>query len=243
MKSLKVLYTNADQLVNKRDDLSMHIAGDEPDIIMISEVIPKAQTIPLSLALLSIPGYNLYISFDPTQTNLGRSGSRGICIYTKEYLASAEVSLYKGTVIEQLWISLRLANEDKLLVGCVYLSPSGNRQHGMTELEAMLKAVSNFNPSHILMAGDFNVPQIDWSSIHSPESPGHFSHSLIEITHDNYLTRHVTNPTRYRVGQTPSIGAFLVTSRLVYIGELWARSHRRGASHNVWGRAAGSWLV
>ena len=39
---LKVIYTNADQLVNKRDDLCMAIAGREPDIILITEVILKA---------------------------------------------------------------------------------------------------------------------------------------------------------------------------------------------------------
>ena len=172
------MYTNADQLVNKRDDLSMQIAGDEPDVILITEVIPKAQTIPLSPALLSIPGYNLYTSFDLSQPNLGKSGSRGVCTYTKEYLASSEVSLYAGTTIEQLWVSLRLANEDKLLIGCVYLSPSGNRHHGNSDLDAMLKAVSSWNPTHILMAGDFNVPQIDWSCIHSSESPGHF-HTIL----------------------------------------------------------------
>ena len=33
----KCLYTNADQFVNKRDDLVMSIAGDKPDIILITE--------------------------------------------------------------------------------------------------------------------------------------------------------------------------------------------------------------
>ena len=50
MKQLKVLYTNADQLINKRDDLSMKIAGNEPDLIMVTEVIPKAQALPISPA-------------------------------------------------------------------------------------------------------------------------------------------------------------------------------------------------
>ena len=40
---LKFLYTNADQFVNKRDDLLARIAGDEPDVILITEFIPKSQ--------------------------------------------------------------------------------------------------------------------------------------------------------------------------------------------------------
>ena len=42
-KGLKLIYTNADQFVNKRDDLHDVIAEDEPDIIMIMEVIQKIQ--------------------------------------------------------------------------------------------------------------------------------------------------------------------------------------------------------
>ena len=45
---LKCLYTNADQFVNKRDDLVMSIAGDKPDIILITEVIPKKQINPIT---------------------------------------------------------------------------------------------------------------------------------------------------------------------------------------------------
>ena len=37
---LDILYTNADQFLNKRDDLSMFISGNEPDIILITEVLP-----------------------------------------------------------------------------------------------------------------------------------------------------------------------------------------------------------
>ena len=40
-EGLNLFYTNADQFVNKRDDLLMFIANDQPDIMLITEVIPK----------------------------------------------------------------------------------------------------------------------------------------------------------------------------------------------------------
>ena len=40
--NLVVLYTNADQFLNKKDELLQLIAGNEPNIIIITEVIPKA---------------------------------------------------------------------------------------------------------------------------------------------------------------------------------------------------------
>ena len=76
-----MLYTNTDQFLNKRDDLCMMIAGNEPDVILLCEVIPKAQVLPISVALLSIPGFEMYSNFDPGIANLGRGGGRGICIF------------------------------------------------------------------------------------------------------------------------------------------------------------------
>ena len=38
------MYTNADQFLNKRDELIEFIVNDEPSIIMITEVIPKSSS-------------------------------------------------------------------------------------------------------------------------------------------------------------------------------------------------------
>ena len=46
LDKFSVLYTNADQLPNKYDDLLTLIAGNEPDIIIITEVLPKLQKYP-----------------------------------------------------------------------------------------------------------------------------------------------------------------------------------------------------
>ena len=36
-KLMKVLYTNADQFLNKKEDFLMFLQGNNPDIIMITE--------------------------------------------------------------------------------------------------------------------------------------------------------------------------------------------------------------
>ena len=41
ISNLSIFYINADQFLNKTDDLAMLIAGSEPDIIMITKVLPK----------------------------------------------------------------------------------------------------------------------------------------------------------------------------------------------------------
>ena len=68
---LKFFYTNADQFLNKRDDLLMLIASDEPNILIFTEVIPKAQSNAITFSRLTLPGYFIHVNFDPDQVNLG----------------------------------------------------------------------------------------------------------------------------------------------------------------------------
>ena len=101
----------------------MLIAGDEPDFILINEVIPKAQVHPIAPALLTLPGYNMYSNFDPMTDNLGKSGIRGICIYVKETHRVAEFVFKDSSYKEQLWVQMTLPGSDQLLLGCTYRSP------------------------------------------------------------------------------------------------------------------------
>ena len=179
------------------------IAGEEPDVIMLTEVIPKAQIIPISPALLAIPGYTMYTNFDPTSCGLGASGSRGVSIYVSAKLKASEIGLI-GSFHEQLWVSISLSNSDKLLIGCIYRSPSGDNYASIANLGDMLREVCSHSPSHLLVVGDFNVPQINWEIQFSTAPDGHFSHLLLEALADCFLFQHVHEPTRYRVGELPS---------------------------------------
>ena len=98
----------------------MKITGNEPDIIMITEMIPKFQTHPISPALLAVPGYSLHTNFDPSLSNLGSRGLRGVGIYVKMSLRATEAAFGTPTLIEQLWVQLSLSGNDKLLIGCLY---------------------------------------------------------------------------------------------------------------------------
>lgn len=117
---LRILYTNADQFINKKDFLIMHIAGNESDLIFITEVIPKAQVLPIAPALLSIPGFVLFTNFDPALPRLGASGTQGVCILARDSLHAAEIRFHNHDNVEHLWVQLRLKGNDKLIVGCVY---------------------------------------------------------------------------------------------------------------------------
>ena len=167
-----MLYTNIDQFTNKRDDLSMLIAGNEPDLILLSEVIPKAQVKPMSHAILSLPGYAMYLNFDPADCNLGRSGCRGLCIFVSSKWQATEVLFPNCSFKEHLWVTVSLKKADKLLVGCIYRSPSSSGATSTADLVSLLKASSSMNFTHIVVAGDVNMPQIDWASNFSSAPDG-----------------------------------------------------------------------
>ena len=95
---LLVLYTNCDQLFNKFDELLTIVDNVKPDLILLTEVIPKAQILPIGLPSISIsgfllftnfnpiPGFLLFTNFDPNLSHLGKSGYRGLAVYVADYL-------------------------------------------------------------------------------------------------------------------------------------------------------------
>ena len=219
-RDLKCLYTNADQLANKRDDLLMAISHDKPDLIFVTECLPKVRLVPFSVEVLALPGYNLLTNFDSNDRQMLAKGIRGICIYVADYIQATEISFAGTFTVEQLWISIRLKGTDRLMAGCVYRSPSGNPDRSMDELAHLLYSVLAASPSHLLICGDFNVPQIDWGSSFCSASDSHFSHKFLNVVHNCLLFQHVTQPTRFREGETPHTLDLLFTNEEGMLTEL-----------------------
>ena len=111
---LHCFYTNADSLRNKINDLQARIEAEKPDIIAITEVLPKNSPEPLQDCEFQIPGYNgLYHLSD----------GRGLALYTKNSLSATSVS-FNNNFTESIWCRVNLRHHDSLLVGCVYRSPN-----------------------------------------------------------------------------------------------------------------------
>ena len=136
----------------------MFIADKKPDLILVTAFIPKAQVNQISPSLLAIQGYTLYVNFDPSRKNLGGSGIRGIAIFVHCSLRVSEVSFSQFQYGEHLWVSMSLSGLDKLLVGCLCRSPSGDGAQFVEMLSNLLKHVVSAGYSHIVIAGDFNMP-------------------------------------------------------------------------------------
>ena len=98
------------------------IADNEPDLILITEVIPKTYTSCMSSSRVDIPDYFRYSNFDSDAEQV--ADMRGICVYVSSALMSTEVQFSTLSFLESLWIKMILRGSNSILVGCVYCSPS-----------------------------------------------------------------------------------------------------------------------
>ena len=188
------------------DDLRMLIASDEPDIMLFTEVIPKAQKNPIFESQLEIKGYELFKNFNNTDTNLGSSGIRGVAIYVKDNLNCKEIEL-NSVFWDHVWVEISLKRGDKLLCGCIYRSPTKEKAAIMESTKKVGEVISEAaerNYSHLLICGDFNYPNIDWDYEYIEESTNIIS-PFIETVQKNFLHQHVLEATRFREGEEPGL--------------------------------------
>ena len=200
---MSVFYTNTDQFLNKRDELLLVITDDEPDVIVLSEVLPKVLKYPINPVCMVLPNYNMYLSFDPLSPEFG-SGKRGLAIYVREDMQCREVRFSNQDFNESMWLEITIWKEGTLLIGAIYRSP-GSHTNNNEALCKIMHTVTSERYGQVVIVGDFNLPNIDWESKMSFDATTHFSHVFVETVQDCYLFQKVTEPTRYRDGNTPHI--------------------------------------
>ncbi len=112
---LRVWYTNADQFLNKIDELKLRIDNSsiKPEIIAITEVNPKHRRYQLNACELSLDGYTAPI-YNPA--------GRGMCIYLPNYIDLIDTKCTPHRT--DAFISL--SAKDKLCISCFYRSPSNS---------------------------------------------------------------------------------------------------------------------
>ena len=122
-QTCKILYTNADSLLNKKHELILRIQNIEPDIIAIVEALPKnVISCPLE-AEFSLKGYSLITNFDVSK-NLKL---RGLVIYVKSKF-NYEVWANPTNFREVLIVDIVLSLGNKLSIVLVYRSPSSSNE-------------------------------------------------------------------------------------------------------------------
>ena len=219
-EGLLVFYTNADNLLNKIDELKVRLQLKPFDILVVTEVYPKTgKSDEIQLSELHIEGYNMY------RSNV-EGHSRGVVIYVSDHISSNIVlDLTNHQFSENVWVEIRWNKRDNLLLGGIYRSPSSDSENNSQLLE-ILSAATNKQFTHTMIVGDFNIPEIDWNLWTTCRNGNHFSYLFLENLRDNFLEQPINRPTRWLhdtpgnvldlclVGNTEIIKEIDITTRL-----------------------------
>nr|VZI00941.1 unnamed protein product [Spirometra erinaceieuropaei] len=188
-KKLKCLYSNAQCLLSKLDELKIYVDQTLPDIISITETWLSASVDDREVAL---SGYHLF-----RKDRLGRQGG-GVLVYVKYGLFASEKEGQLARTAETIWLTVKTPGSQPLEILTVYRPPRNDPQSDSSLLEE-LEAIS-LRPNVMIM-GDFNAPNIDWNLTSAPGSEFNFDRRLLNSVQRSQLTQHVLSPTRLREGQ------------------------------------------
>ena len=206
--NLLIWYANVDTLTDaKMNELKSRIKNEHPDVICLTEVYPKSFSIAPHDAFFDIDGYN------PPLRNECNKLNRGVLMYTANHIIGTQISPATDFK-ESIWCKIKITNADEnIIVGTVYRSPSSKGENN-DNLVKLLNEISTIPHDHILINGDFNMKQIDWTTRTVrglPEEiriarnlPVTFKQKLFDTINDLFLSETVKQATRYRGTDKPS---------------------------------------
>ena len=211
--------------MNKREELQARTSDCNPHIIAITEVKPKHSRYGIQEAELQLPGYDCIPGID--------GNGRGVLLYIMKCLeATKNEMLTEAGGADQIWCDLKLANNDILLVGCIYRSPNSSQLQNSRVNDQIVKA-SLAKASHVMILGDFNHPEINWKTQSCASPRSHPANLFLESVRDSFLTQHVFEPTHYRGSQTANILDLLLTNEAGMVEDLTYHSPLGKSHHSV----------
>jgi hypothetical protein len=173
----------------KIDDLILFVQLHKPAFLLITETF-LSNSIPDSL--VNLDGYTLY----RTDRSDGRAGG-GSSIYIETNIVNEfkpKPITFRCSTSEVTILQLA-SSTLSFTIACVYRPPK------LSELSA--------TAANLFIAGDFNLPTIDWSSTHYLNIKNYADNSAayhcVETLVNSSLCQLVSEPTRFRQNQIPGL--------------------------------------
>ncbi|KAA0187846.1 hypothetical protein HAZT_HAZT005004 [Hyalella azteca] len=126
----------------------------KPDIVGIVEVKPKNSRFAVEECELALGGFELF-------HNLSSEG-RGVALYVRTELGPSLCEAVDSEYKEYILVESKQHDGSKLLIGLVYRSPNSTPEN-TEKLNELMRKISGQGASHLMVMGDFNFPEIDWS--------------------------------------------------------------------------------
>ena len=231
LSNITCLCLNADVLTNKMSELLFILNSENPDIVVISEVLPKNCNRIIHKEEFTVPNYEM-VPHPNIITNTGR----GSLIYLKKNLTykKIEVGSKKEKLDEfeeSIILEINLNKTDRLVCASIYRREKSSDVNNMKLLK-ILEKLSELKCSHLAIMGDFNLRDINWNDYSCPGSTlEDYNHKFIECVRDCYLFQHILEPTRKRGNDTPHVLDLVFTNEenmvkdLEYLAPLGRSDH------------------
>lgn len=183
---LRIISVNVNGLRGKTLQIHELISTHEPDIILCQETKLDASV-------------NSSEIFPPDFTVMRKDRTchgGGVCIAISNKIVCSHCTDLEND-LEMVWLKFKSSSHDFVYLSSFYRPPDGdvNLTDKLREpLGAILDRHKN-KPPIIIIAGDFNYPNINW------KLPSHISNSsgqcLVNVLDDHHLQQLVTEPTRF----------------------------------------------
>ncbi|CAB4021357.1 Hypothetical predicted protein, partial [Paramuricea clavata] len=170
---------------NWKSHLENRRRGSDLDLIAVTETWLKPHILDCEI----LPGLDFSIHRRDRKDKTGG----GVMLAVKNSIQTLRRKDLEGDA-EIVLCELRPEARRKILAVVFYRPPNSNLDH-LKELKKSLRHASQFNFDQIIICGDFNLPDIDWSTgiASSSESLHNYFTKFVK---DNYLWQLVNFPTR-----------------------------------------------
>lgn len=162
---------------------------------------------------IDIEGFNI-IRQDSTRHRAG-----GVALYYKNDLpAPLQINAPTITKVDEIWIKFPLRSNDSVLLAIIYRSPSSTPEDDVHFINHLKQVIDGTPHSHLLLVGDFNLPNIDWENLQTHKNG--LSEDLVRLLIERSWSQHVTFPTRTRSGNTPSLLDLIITNEKHFVDQV-----------------------
>ena len=186
-RHLKVLVVNFQSVKNKKASIDAMILNEKPDIIIGSETWLNPE---INSSEIFPDNYSV-IRKDRSD------GYGGVLQAIKNDLIYTEITKAESDC-ETIWSKIKFPKGKSFIIGAFY-RPNNNDIKSLNELKNSLQKMSkDLNKNHVLLAGDFNQPNIDWesNSIFGTGASSEAAKILLELTDSHHFSQTVHTPTR-----------------------------------------------
>ena len=128
-----------------------------------------------------IPNYDVFIN---------KENKRGVALYLNKNLKAFECDIFDSVEFEEsVWCQFVSEKGEKVLIGCIYRSPSSSDDN-KNKLFQIIRSEVIGKFDKVCIVGDFNFPSLRWDGSWESVENGDF----VECIRDSFLIQKVKKP-------------------------------------------------